>query len=172
MCRLGCFWFLETKHMGFARRFSHNSPVYFVSIFFLRGAPQVGSAGTKKRQMANSCTGSPCICTRTLISIKIFRYNHQITAIRASPQRNPLRSTCFGGRNWNEARKKHLKSRCFISTWETETCSPHARPVSWETKQSHRALFLVSCSLGCTRETMPEKSLFRFFQFFVFQLLP
>jgi len=72
MCRLGCFWFLETKHMGFARRFSHNSPVYFVSIFFLRGAPQVGSAGTKKRQIANSFTGSPCICTRTLISIKIF----------------------------------------------------------------------------------------------------
>ena len=72
MCRPGRFWFLETKHMGFARRFSHNSPVYFVSIFFLRGAPQVGSAGTKKRQIANSCTGSPCICMRTLISIKIF----------------------------------------------------------------------------------------------------
>jgi len=32
--------------------------------------------------------------------------------------------------------------------------------------------FLVSCSLGCTQETIPEKSVFRFVQFFVFQLLP
>ena len=33
-------------------------------------------------------------------------------------------------------------------------------------------LFPVSCSLWCIQETIPEKSMFRFFRFFVFQLLP
>ena len=36
--RPGRFWFLETKHMGLVRCFSHHSPGYFVSTFFLRGA--------------------------------------------------------------------------------------------------------------------------------------
>jgi len=31
----------------------------------------VGSAGTENRQIANSCTGFPCIWTRTSLSIKI-----------------------------------------------------------------------------------------------------
>jgi hypothetical protein len=60
-CRPGRFWFLETKHMGFVRCFSHHSPGYFVSISFLRRPSQVRSAGTEKRQMANSFTGAPCI---------------------------------------------------------------------------------------------------------------
>jgi len=57
--------------MGLARRFSNHSPVYFVSVSFLRGASQVGSAGIEKRQKLNSCTGSPCVFTKTTISIKI-----------------------------------------------------------------------------------------------------
>ena len=150
--------------MGFARRFSHHLPVYFVSIQFLRGAPQVGSADTKKRQIANSVL-DPHVFVRELWFRSKYSLSHQIIMIGANPQRYLLRSTYFGGRNWNETRKKPWKSWSALSTWESETNSPLARPVSWETKQSYRAIFLVSCSLGCTRETMPEKSLFRFFQF-------
>jgi hypothetical protein len=47
-------------------------PGYFFSISFLRGAPQVGSAGSEKRQLANFCTEAPCICTRTPRRIKIL----------------------------------------------------------------------------------------------------
>jgi len=57
--------------MGLARRFSSHSPVYFVSISFLLGASQVGSAGIEKRKISNSCTGSPFVFTKTSISIKI-----------------------------------------------------------------------------------------------------
>ena len=61
VCISSSFWFLETKHMGLVRCFSRHLPGYFVSISFLRGVSQVGSEGTEKRQIANSCTGSPCI---------------------------------------------------------------------------------------------------------------
>ena len=37
--------------MGFARCFSYHIPGDSVSISFLRGAPQVGSAGTKEKQI-------------------------------------------------------------------------------------------------------------------------
>ena len=57
--------------MGLVRCFSHHSPGYFVSISFLRGASQLGSVGIEKRQISNSCTGSPCVFTKTTISIKI-----------------------------------------------------------------------------------------------------
>ena len=82
--------------MGFARRFSNHSPLYFFSIPFLCGAPQVGSAGSKKRPIANSCTG-PHVFVRELPIRSTFSLSHQIIMIRANPQRNLLRSTYFGG---------------------------------------------------------------------------
>jgi len=57
--------------MGLVRCFSRHLPGYFVSISFLRGVSQVGSAVTEKRQIANSSTGSSCIRTHTPLPIKI-----------------------------------------------------------------------------------------------------
>jgi len=54
--------------------------------------------------------------------------------IQASCRDRRLRVTYFVARNLNETREEPLKSRCFVSAWETETSSLLSRPVSWETK--------------------------------------
>ena len=89
-----------------------------------------------------------------------MHYRTNWTAIRASPLNNLPKCTYFGGRNWNETREWHWKSGRFVFTGETETSSPPSRPVSWETKQSHRV----------HPRNIPEKPVFRFFRISGFQL--
>jgi len=95
-----------------------------------------------------------------------------LTSIQASCQHRPLRVSYSEVRNGNETREKPWVLRRFLSTWETGKKSLPTRPISQETKQSARVFLSVAFPLGCTRKKIPKESMFRFFLFIVFQLLP
>ena len=157
--------------MGLVRCFSQHLPGYFVSISFLRGASQVDQQALR-RGKSRTVILDPHVFERECHFRSKFPLSHQLNRDPGWSSEKSLEVHLLWGTELKRNPKETLEIQVlrFHLRNRNEQTACQASFMGNETFMS--GSFLVSCSLGCTQETIPEKSVFRFFQIFVFQLLP